>query len=72
MVATGELIQLPAISLLRIPVRQRQTRHHYPDTRLSQPRIYRKPPQGPHILTYGPSGLATLDLPKGRNVDLYV
>lgn len=72
MVATAELIQLPVISLSRIPVRQRQTRHHYPDARLVQHRIHRKRRQDPSILAYGPGGLATLDLPKGYNVDLYV
>jgi hypothetical protein len=72
MAATAELIQLPVIPPLRLPVRQRQTRYHYPDTRFAQHRIYRKPvSRGQSILNYSSSGLVTIDPRKGRNVDLY-
>ena len=72
MTATAELIQLPVIHPLRLPIRQRQTRYHYPDTRFAQNRIYREPHNRQQaILSYNSSGLVTIDPQKGRNVDLF-
>lgn len=72
MTATAELIQLPAIPPLRLPIRQRQMGHHYPDTRFSQHRIYRESHNRRQaILSYSSSGLVTVDPQKGRKVDLY-
>lgn len=72
MTATAEPIQLPVIPPLRLPIRQRQTRYNYPDTRFAQHRIYRKPNDRQQaILSYGSGGLVTIDPQKGRNVDLY-
>ena len=72
MTATAELIQLPAIPPLRLPIRQRQARQHYPDTRFAQHRIYRESHNRQRaILSYSASGLVTIDPQKGRNIDLY-
>ena len=72
MVATGELIQLPLLTPLRVPVPERRAKRHYPDTPFSQHRIYRRPlRQRQATLAYGPSGLATIDPQKGRQVNIY-
>lgn len=72
MTATAELIQLPVIPPLRLPIRQGQTYDHYPDTRFAQHRVYREPRSRQQaILSYSSSGLVTIDPQKGRNVDLY-
>ena len=72
MTATAELIQLPVIPPLRLPIPQRQTRYRYPDTRFAQHRIYREPHNRQQAIgSYSSGGLVTIDPQKGRNIDLY-
>ena len=72
MTANAELIQLPAIPPLRLPVRQQHTYYHYPDKRFAQHRIYREPHRRQQtILSYSSSALVSIDPQKGCNVDLY-
>ena len=72
MAATADLILLPVIPPVRLPIRQRQSRYRYPDTRLAPNRIYRErrtPSQA--ILSYSASGLVMIDPRKGRKIDVY-
>jgi hypothetical protein len=72
MTVTAELIQLPVISPLKLPLRQRQARSHYPDTRFARHRIYREPHSRQQTIgSYSASGLVIINPQKGHNVDLY-
>ncbi len=75
MSAVGELIKLPVLSPIRLPMRNSILSHHHGHGTLKswQHRHYRLPPlhRGNNV-SYGPDGYTTIKCTNGRVIDLYV